>query len=135
RRGTDDVPSDLFARSAPLDHRTAKSCGSRHCPRHPSLLASRIAPFGDCAQGLAGEGTRGLKVERWVGAERVLARSAAAAIAHRPAAGAGRLYDQVQARQVAIGNLLPSKTGLDGLDSADGEDARHRVAPARVTAG
>src|SRR5262249_15664589 len=123
-------------KAVPLDKQPGDrldGVGLRHaCLR---LLASRIAAFGDRTQGLAGEGAGGLEIERRVGAQRMLAGSAAAAIAYRPPAGAGRLHDQIQTRQVAVGDFSPSGTRLDGLDSADGEGAQHRVVLPRVTAG
>ena len=65
----------------------------------------------------------------------MLAGLAAAAIAHGPTAGAGRLQDQVQARQVAIGDLFPTGARLNGLDGADGEGARHTGCSSGVTTG
>ena len=89
------------------------------------LLAAGIATFGDDTQSLAGQGAGRLEIDCRKGAQGVLARLTADAVAHGPTAGARRLHDQIQSRQMAIGDLFTIGAGLDGLDGADGEGARH----------
>ena len=80
--------------------------------RASDLLLAGVAAFGSRAQSLAGQVAGGLEIDCRIGAQGVLAGLAAAAIAHGPAAGAGRLQDQVKARQMAIGDLFPLGPGL-----------------------
>src|SRR5215467_6266638 len=85
------------------------------------FLAARIASFGNGAQCLGAELAGILEPEGRVAAEGEFARLAVVPVAHGPALGAAGLRNQIEAWQEAVGDLLPNRPGLHGLDRADGE--------------
>ena len=78
----------------------------------PGPSRAGIATFGDGAKRLAGEFAGRLEVDRRIGAERVLAVLAADAVAHGPDWGRHGLHDEIEARQMAIGDLFRVGAGL-----------------------
>src|SRR5262245_52834373 len=85
------------------------------------LLTARVASLGNGAQRLGAELAGVLQPEGRVAAEGELARDALVPIADRPAFSAARLYDQIEARKQAVGDLLANRPRFHGLDRADSE--------------